>query len=329
MSHGFYRAFEERMRGSREVITERLRGYQPLLEQLVATFGTVRAVDIGCGRGEWLGLLRDAGLDGHGVDLDEGMLAACREQGLSVEQADGIDWLSKCDDESLTLVTAFHVAEHLPFEQLQALVKEARRVLQPGGILLLEAPNPENLSVGAHTFYIDPTHEKPLPATLVEFLTLHYGFVRSSVWRLQETPELRSKINPGLSEVLLGVSPDYAVVAQSPADSDILTSWDELFSRHPGVALSQLAGRFDDSLQSKWAHLERQEALLLRQEETLQRLEEALQYLLRQRELDTAALSTRLDHVDRVIRPWALLRKGLGMPWRAGGKLLRTLRRRQ
>ncbi|MES2161686.1 MAG: methyltransferase domain-containing protein [Pseudomonadota bacterium] len=263
MSAGFYRAFEDRYRGSRELIKERLRAYQPFIAPLAALQAPPAALDLGCGRGEWLELLGEQGFRARGVDLDDGMLAACRERGLDVELGDAIACLRALPDQSLALVSAFHLVEHIPFELLQTLVAEARRVLLPGGLLVMETPNPENLVVGASSFYLDPTHLRPIPPQLLAFVAEFGGFGRHKVVRLQEEAALRGDAPIGLINVLDGVSPDYAVVAQKQAGAAVLARFDAAFEAGYGLALGQLAQRFeqrlagrDDALRAALAQLE-------------------------------------------------------------------------
>ena len=118
MSDDFYRTFEDKHRGSRELIKSRLRVYLPFVEPLKYLDPDARALDLGCGRGEWLELTKELGLNAHGIDLDDGMLLACKELDLSVETSDAITYLEKLADESQTVVSAFHVVEHIAFEQL-------------------------------------------------------------------------------------------------------------------------------------------------------------------------------------------------------------------
>lgn len=241
---GFYRAFEDRERGSRELILGRLDQYRPLLQYLTGQFAEARALDVGCGRGEWLQVLRSEGIDGYGVDLDAGMLDACREEGLAVEQGDALAWLAAQPDASLALITAFHVVEHIPFDGVQQLVDQAHRVLQPGGLLIMETPNPDNLSVGAHTFYLDPTHERPIPPALLKFVPEYVGFERTWVWRLQEHEHLRGGDEPVLANVLLAVSPDYAVIARKATDADV-SAFDQLVDEPRGLELRTACERYD------------------------------------------------------------------------------------
>ncbi|MYM97365.1 class I SAM-dependent methyltransferase, partial [Duganella vulcania] len=263
MSAGFYRAFEDRYRGSRELIKQRLRAYEPFFAPLRTLQDPPAALDLGCGRGEWLELLGEQGFRAHGVDLDDGMLAACRERGLDVELGDAVACLRALPDNSLAVVSAFHLVEHIPFELLQTLVAEARRVLLPGGLLIMETPNPENLVVGASSFYLDPTHLRPIPPQLLAFVTEFGGFGRHKVVRLQEEAGLRGDTPVALINVLDGVSPDYAVVAQKQAEAAVLAPFEAAFDAGYGLALGQLAQRFeqrlegrDDALRAALAELE-------------------------------------------------------------------------
>ena len=263
MSAGFYRAFEDRYRGSRELIKQRLRAYEPFFAPLRTLQDPPAALDLGCGRGEWLELLGEQGFRAHGVDLDDGMLAACRERGLDVELGDAIACLRALPDNSLAVVSAFHLVEHIPFELLQTLVAESRRVLLPGGLLIMETPNPENLVVGASSFYLDPTHLRPIPPQLLAFVTEFGGFGRHKVVRLQEEAGLRGDTPIALINVLDGVSPDYAVVAQKDGGAAVLAPFETAFDAGYGLALGQLAQRFeqrlegrDDALRAALAQLE-------------------------------------------------------------------------
>jgi O-antigen chain-terminating methyltransferase len=157
MSDNFYKAFEDQFRGSRELIKERLRAYQPFIENLPKLDQSGSALDLGCGRGEWLEILGEQKINASGIDLDEGMLSDCRKLGLKVEQGNALTKLSAQADNSLVLISGFHLAEHLSNAELQTLVKEAYRVLKPGGLLILETPNTENISVATINFYFDPS----------------------------------------------------------------------------------------------------------------------------------------------------------------------------
>lgn len=256
MNDSFYRAFEDRYRGSRETIKSRLGAYISFIKPLASLYRPTTAIDLGCGRGEWLELLGEIGFDAWGVDLDAGMLAACRERGLNVQEADALKTLQALPTDSAALVSAFHVVEHMAFGEVRSLVREALRVLQPGGLLILETPNPENLAVGACHFYMDPSHERPVPAELLSFTVEHAGFHRNKVVRLQESAELHTASKIGLLSVLNGVSPDYGVVAQKNAAAEVLAGFDEPFHADYGIALETLAQRYDRQTESRVARIE-------------------------------------------------------------------------
>lgn len=165
-----YTSFEDIFRGSREEIRERLRIYLPLLKERGLGTPALPILDTGCGRGEWLELLRDEGLTARGVDHNRIMVSECRDLGLEVSEADVLEHLRSLPPASLGALTGFHIIEHLPLDVLIRVLDETVRVLKPAGLALFETPNPENVLVGSHTFYMDPTHRNPLPANMMRFL---------------------------------------------------------------------------------------------------------------------------------------------------------------
>ena len=251
MSDGFYRAFEDQHRGSRELIKTRQRAYLPFIEPLKTLYPEASALDLGCGRGEWLELLNETGFSASGVDLDDGMLAVCRERGLSVQTQDAVAGLQAQPDASLAVVSGFHLAEHIPFEALQSLIAESLRALKPAGLLILETPNPENIVVGTANFYLDPTHRQPIPPLLLSFLAEHSGFARVKVIRLQGPVDLDAGRKINIHDVLGGVSPDYAIVAQKAAPESALRLVSMAFEKEYGVTLGQLSGAYDQNIETR------------------------------------------------------------------------------
>ena len=256
MSSDFYRAFEDKFRGSREVIKARLKVYLPFIKPLKDIYPDASAVDLGCGRGEWLELLAENGFSAQGVDLDDGMLAACRELDLRVQTGEAVAFLKSLPDQSQAVISGFHLAEHIPFDDLQALVEESLRVLRPAGVLILETPNPENIVVGTSSFYLDPTHQRPIPPQLLSFLPDYYGFNRIKILRLQESVELINNDNLCLLNVLNGVSPDYATVAQKNAETELLDVNKEAFEVEYGVTLEKLATTYNQQAEAKAGQIE-------------------------------------------------------------------------
>ncbi|MCF7545249.1 methyltransferase domain-containing protein [Pseudomonas petrae] len=249
----FYRAFEDRHRGSRELILERLQAYMPFLGPFLKLENGPVAIDLGCGRGEWLEMVIGAGFTARGVDLDEGMLEGCRTRGLPADLGDAVGALKARAAESASVISAFHLVEHIPFPALQDLVNEALRVLKPGGLLILETPNAENLFVGSNGFYMDPTHERPIPHLLLSFLTEFSGFERSKLLRLQEEARLHDPATPvDLITALGSSSPDYAIVAQKKADDSVMSLFDEPFAQTFGITPGELAARYDQSIEARF-----------------------------------------------------------------------------
>ncbi|GAB2571741.1 class I SAM-dependent methyltransferase [Microlunatus antarcticus] len=172
-----YAAFADRFRGSREEVTAKLRPYLGDVARVLqpAERGP-RVLDVGCGRAEWLTLLRDEGIAARGIDANVDFATAGRTAGLDVVHGDGVAYLAAREEGSLDLVSAFHLVEHLDTETLLALFEAAHHALRPGGCLLLETPNPTNLTMGACNFYLDPTHRSPLPPARTAFLVEASGF---------------------------------------------------------------------------------------------------------------------------------------------------------
>ena len=241
MNNSFYRGFEDLHRGSRHEIIRRLQVYLPFVIPVAQTNPSAECLDLGCGRGEWLQLMAEYGINAKGVDIDEAMLNAAKSQGLNVTLKDALDALKNQADNSIAFVTAFHLVEHLLFSQVQELVQQAHRVLVPGGVLILETPNPDNLVVASCNFYLDPSHIKPIPSLLLSFTANYAGFARTKLIGLQESSSLRFKANLQLEDVLAGASPDYAVLSQKVGTRDDTTRLDAPFERSYGVSTSELA----------------------------------------------------------------------------------------
>ena len=250
MNNNFYKSLEDKFRGSRDLIKERLTIYLPFLEVFKNIEQNVNVVDVGCGRGEWLQLLQENGIDAFGVDTDEGMLENAKKFGLNVKLIDAIEYLKSLDDESLYAISGFHIAEHLDFELLKELVKESFRVLKPAGLLILETPNPENIKIATCDFYLDPTHIKPIPPNLLSFLPEFYGFKRTKILRLQEYKELKNSDFVSIDKIIQGASPDYAVVAQKSAKTETLELFDEVFAKDYGLQIDTLMSKFEKRLEN-------------------------------------------------------------------------------
>jgi len=185
----FYVALEEQFRGGRDEIKDRLRIYLPLIVNAGIGADDKPILDVGCGRGEWLELLREQGLVSSGIDSNRMQVAKSRELDLNVTEADLLSYLRGTPDSSLGAVTGFHIVEHLPVETLVAFLDETVRVVKPGGAVIFETPNPENILVGSCNFYFDPTHRNPLPGPVLKFLIESRGFKDVQILKLNPSDE--------------------------------------------------------------------------------------------------------------------------------------------
>jgi O-antigen chain-terminating methyltransferase len=177
----FYTAFENQFRGEREDIFNRLKVYLPLLEEAKVGTSDFPILDVGCGRGEWLELLRESGYTATGLDHNRVMVDYCRTREFEVVEGDVIAYLRTLPDLSLGAVTGFHIIEHLPFPILIKLFNEVVRVLKPGGVAIFETPNPKNIVVGACNFYADPTHKNPLFPDTIQFILESQGLSKVKI----------------------------------------------------------------------------------------------------------------------------------------------------
>ena len=187
----YYLAFEDTHRASEPEMRKSFQTYQPLIKSLKGVVQEVglTALDLGCGRGEWISYLQENGFEAQGVDSSPIMVNQCQACGLNVQLQDLLMAIRQQSDSSFDLISALHVAEHLEFSVLYRLVSEAFRILKPNGALVLETPNPENLSVGSHTFYHDHTHRNPLTPSALSFLLGYHGYERLDVLRLNTNPD--------------------------------------------------------------------------------------------------------------------------------------------
>jgi SAM-dependent methyltransferase len=225
-----YADFTDRFRGSTIEVTAKLTGYLPDVHRLagtVAGFG-MGVVDIGSGRGEWLALLRDVGVPASGVDTNPAFVEAGRARGLDLVHGDAIAHLRSLPPDSVDMVTAFHLIEHLDVEKLLALLTAARQALRPGGCLLVETPNPSNLRMAACDFYNDPTHRSPLPAALTEYLVSSSGFGDVEVRPLHPNRSPFEAVGSGAARQVEQVvaltlygPQDYAVLGYKPQSADL------------------------------------------------------------------------------------------------------------
>jgi len=210
--------FMERFRGPREEIKAHFRRQVfPLVKEVISRFEgeEVKAVDLGCGRGEWLELMREEGIFCEGVELNRVLVRELAERGFCVWRKEALEFLKSKKDESYHIVSGFHLIEHLPVGKRMRLLKEVYRVLKKGGIALFETPNPRHLLVGAGDFYRDPSHLVPLFPDTLEFMGEMAGFEESTAFFYgEEGPVAAREGKFERLEDYLSVSRDYLWVGR-------------------------------------------------------------------------------------------------------------------
>lgn len=216
-----YFDFENHFRGSCQNVKDRQKMYIPYFKNCSIV------VDLGCGRGEFLELLKENGISAKGVDLYDEYAEYCRMKDLDVVQGDAIEYLS--GNEKVDGIMAAQLVEHLDTNQIVTLCENAYKSLTETGVFIMETPNPTSLSIYVNEFYLDPSHEKPVHPQMLKYLVEKAGFrdveiVYTEVSRVGKTiPELRvnaegnfDEFNTGMKEVadLLYGSRDYAIIAR-------------------------------------------------------------------------------------------------------------------
>ena len=214
-----YFDFENHFRGSIDSIKKAQEAYIPYFKD------KKNVIDIGCGRGEFLSLMQDNGINAVGVDIYEPYADYCRMKGLNAECGDGSEYLSKL--ESVDGIFVGQVVEHLKPHQIIRLCNAAYEKLSDGGCIIIETPNPTSLSIYTNAFYIDPSHIKPVHPLTMKYYLEKAGFrnieiiftesskpqvsippLKSDAENIDEFNEAVKKV----SDMIFG-SQDYAVVA--------------------------------------------------------------------------------------------------------------------
>ena len=212
MKNNFYFEFENEFRGKRENIIEKLSIYDHLLKTLSRNSNRSKILDLGCGRGEWLEKCREYDLDCLGIDSDEEMTQYCIDKGFNIIQADVFEQLPLIKNNSYSLISCFHIIEHLSNEKLFKFLSEILRILRDDGILLMETPSIDNLIVSSKTFYLDPTHINHINPDRIIFTLNNMGFYSSKYFYINSGP-LFNADHMKITRILNGVGQDIMFVA--------------------------------------------------------------------------------------------------------------------
>jgi len=189
-----YAAFENRHRGSEEEIKKQQSRFIPYFQE------KGRILDLGCGRGEFLELLKEQGMEAVGFDLNEQMVEICRDKGLDCKKGDILEALAETEDNSLGGIFSSQVIEHLPPPYLKKLIATAFAKLEPGGHIVLETINPASVFALVQIYFLDITHQKPIHPQTLRFLLENSGFEDVVIQYSEPLEEEQLKALPGADE---------------------------------------------------------------------------------------------------------------------------------
>ncbi|HWI20478.1 MAG TPA: class I SAM-dependent methyltransferase [Vicinamibacterales bacterium] len=228
-----YVGFEDRFRGSEDAIRARLVDYVPYFA------GQSNVLDVGCGRGEFLALLRDGGISAKGLDLNPEMVEVCRERGLDATTGDAYGYLQGLPDESLGGLIAVQVVEHLQPAYLTGMLGQAFDKLRPGARILLETINPACWVAFFESFIRDLTHVKPLHPDTLQYLLQANGFTNVEiVYRAPIAPEGRLRKVTPRPERFGDAAPDQLTELVSAFNSNADRLNDRMFSYQDFAAIA-------------------------------------------------------------------------------------------
>ena len=213
-----YVGFENKFRGSQEEITRKLNSYTEYFENCE------NVLDIGCGRGEFLEILKEKNISALGIDIENEMISMCKEKGLNVNKADALEYLNKLDDNSLGGIIMNQVIEHMEPNYLIEVINTAYNKLKPGAYFVAETINPQSMIVFTEAYFMDLSHKRMLHPYTVQFLLESSGFSEASIrymnkvedLRIPESDQLSEEINKAfnkLSDVVYGYR-DYAIIGR-------------------------------------------------------------------------------------------------------------------
>ena len=213
-SSDFYLQFENKFRGSREEIHKRLQVYDCLLTKISSSSSALKVLDIGCGRGEWLSKCRGLGFDCTGIDINPSMAKICIDSGFEIYNDDALNVLSTLPEGEFNIVSIFHVIEHIRNQEIENIFRECKRILSSNGVLIIETPSIDNLSVSSRDFYLDPTHVNPINPDGLIFILEYLGFDSAKYFFINS----RYFVNDSpfsLSKVLAGTGQDLCILASN------------------------------------------------------------------------------------------------------------------
>ena len=245
MDPDFYTDFENNFRGSREQIIDVLSNYDGLIDYILNIDNDPSLLDIGSGRGEWIQKCNAKGFNSIGLELDAKMVNDCRKLNLNIQEGDALSLLDEFSEDTFSIVSAFHVIEHISHENLKKLIIHAKRILKPEGLLILETPSIDNLMVSSKSFHIDPTHINPIHPDLLSFMIKRVGFTKLKYYFINGGPLQNSQAD-SLTRVFNGVAQDLVLIASKSSilDNSIFDHMN-LIERDMSLGITSLEAAID------------------------------------------------------------------------------------
>ena len=212
MTSNFYLDFENKFRGDTQSILSQFSKYDFLIDLIIKDIENPKLIDIGSGRGEWIQKWSNKVEDCFGIENDQEMISLCREKGLNIIDGDAIDILSKLPTNSVSILTMFHVIEHINYKQSRKILSECYRVLSEDGIFIIETPSIDNLIVSTNTFYLDQTHISHINPEALKFSMKSIGFDKVNDFYINGGP-MKDDKHSKITRILNGVAQDLLIVA--------------------------------------------------------------------------------------------------------------------
>mgnify|MGYP001159566132 CR=1 FL=1 len=280
MDSDFYTEFENNFRGSREQIIHVLSNYDGLIDYILNIDNHPSLLDIGSGRGEWIQKCNAKGFKSIGLELDTKMVNDCKKLNLDIKQGDALSLLDDFSEDSFSIISAFHVIEHMNHKNIKELLVKSKRILKPKGLLILETPSIDNLIVSSKSFHIDPTHINPIHPDLLAFMITRTGFNKHKYYFINGGP-LQNSEPDSLTRIFNGVAQDLVLIASKSNLLDNSIFDDPNFIKRDmrlGITSLEAAIDFDNYSRNRYAQYD--EAIFIMRKKIID-LERQLQYLIR------------------------------------------------
>ena len=260
MDSDFYTEFENNFRGTREQIINVLSNYDGLIDYILSIDTDPSLLDIGSGRGEWIQKCNAKGLKSIGLEINHKMVNDCKKLNLNIKEGDALSLLDEFSEDSFSIVSAFHVIEHMNNENINELLIKSKRILKPNGLLILETPSIDNFLVSTKSFHIDPTHINPVHPDLLAFIAKRIGFNKLKYYFINGGP-LQDSSPDTLTRFLNGVAQDLVLIAsKSDSTDNKIFDKNNLITRDMNLGITSLEAAidFDNFSRDRYAEYDRQ-----------------------------------------------------------------------